>query len=110
MAFRMTIQGETFETDPNRLALHEGIALQKATGLTAKDLEAGMQNGDFLALAAYVWINLKFRLGKDVSWAQIETGEYEIDLAAIKVERIDEPGPTKAGRARDRAATSKSAG
>ncbi|WP_433382812.1 hypothetical protein [Streptosporangium sp. CA-115845] len=106
----MTIEDETFETDPSKIALHEGIALQEATGLTAMDMEARMKAGDFIAIGAYVWLMLKFRLGRDITWPQIKSGEYAIDMAAITVERIDEPGPTKAARARARAATSKSAG
>lgn len=109
---RMTIEGETFETDPNKLALHEGIALQKATGMTAKDLEAGLVAGDFMAMAAYVWINLRFRLKKDITWEQIESGEYPVDLGAIKMEVPEAPGPPKAAgraRARDRVVTSKTA-
>lgn len=96
---RMTIEGETFEIDPEKLALHEGIAIQRATSLTAKDLATGLGAGDFIATAAYVWIILKFRQGKDITWDQIESGEHEIDVAAIKMELVEQPGPTEAGPA-----------
>ncbi|WP_433252856.1 hypothetical protein ACQPYK_08555 [Streptosporangium sp. CA-135522] len=95
---RMTIEGETFEVDVNKLGLHEGIAIQRATSLTATDLANGLNNGDMIAMAAYVWIVLKFRKGEDISWEQIESGERYVDLAAIKMEVI-EPGPTEAGPA-----------
>ncbi|MEV4159010.1 hypothetical protein [Nonomuraea dietziae] len=95
---RFHIDGEIYEVDANKLMMHEGIAVQRATGLNARALAAGLEEGDSIALAAYVWIIFKFRKGMDVTWQQIESGEHPINLATIKVE-VDEVDPTEAAPA-----------
>ena len=94
---RFTIDGETYDVDVKKLGLHEVIAVQRATGYSMEQLVNGLVSKDAVALAAYLWIILKFRKGEDVTWEQIESGERYIDIAAIKVEH--EPDPTEAAEA-----------
>lgn len=90
---RFTIDGETHDVDVKKLGLHEVIAVQRATGYSMEQLVNGLVGKDAVALAAYIWIILR-RNGEDVTWAQIESGERYIDIAAIQVEH--EPDPTEA--------------
>lgn len=89
MGTRVRIGDDSVEFDMNSLPLHEGIGLQKATGWRIKQLAEALQDGDMLAIAALAWLALK-RMGKDVSFADIESGAYPLDLADISVE-TDEP-------------------
>lgn len=82
---KITIEGESAEIDLKKLGLHESIALQRATGFRPKELAEHLTNEDAIAMAAFVWLVLR-RMGKDVTWEQIETGEYYVDQAAIVIE------------------------
>lgn len=86
---KITIEGETAELDLRKLGLHESIALQKATGYRPTQLAEQLQAEDAIAMAAFVWIVLR-RMGKDVTWPQIESGEYYVDQAAIVIEYDEE--------------------
>lgn len=93
---KIHIGGEATEFDLDRLPLHEGIALQKATGWRMKQLAEACGEGDLVAVAALVWLALR-RMGKDVTFDDITTGAYPIDLASIVIETEDEPGPPSNG-------------
>ncbi|MFI7643744.1 hypothetical protein [Nonomuraea sp. NPDC049400] len=93
------IGDDSVEFDLNHLLLHEGIALQKATGWRSKQLAEAIQDGDFVAIGALAWLALT-RMGKDVSFADIESGAYPIDMASISVEVEEEPAPSLDGEAK----------
>lgn len=89
---RIIVGDDAVEFDLNRMALHEGIAIQDATGWRVTELGDALQVGDLKALAALAWIALK-RMGKDVTWSDIIEGRHPIDIRSIKVETDDEPDP-----------------
>lgn len=86
---KIHIGGESVEFDLNHLPLHEGIALQKATGWRTKQLVEALQDGDLVAMAGLAWLALR-RMGKDVTFADIESGAYPIDIGSISVETEEE--------------------
>ncbi|TMR11753.1 hypothetical protein ETD86_34865 [Nonomuraea turkmeniaca] len=96
---KIHIGDDSVEFDLNHLPLHEGIALQKATGWRIKQLVEALQDGDMLAIAGLAWLALK-RMGKDVTFADIESGVYPIDLASISVDVEEEPDPSLNGEAK----------
>ncbi|WP_084963757.1 hypothetical protein [Thermoactinospora rubra] len=96
---KITIGDESVELDIAHLPLHEGIALQRATGWRIKELGEACAAGDLVAIAALAWLALR-RMGKDVTFADIESGAYPIDLASINVEVLDEPSPPSGGEAK----------
>lgn len=79
-AQKVSYQGEVHEVDLQRLPLHEGIAVQKATGFGAVALGEALKQGDFIAMAGYAWLILKFRMGKDIAYDDICTGKYPVDF------------------------------
>lgn len=96
---RIHVGGESVEFDMNHLPLHEAIALQKATGWRMQQLGVAMKEGDALAIAALAWLALN-RMGKDISFADIESGAYPIDLASISVDVEEEQDPSLNGEAK----------
>lgn len=93
------IGNESVEFDLAHLPLHEGIALQKATGWRIKQLGEAISDGDMLAIAALAWLALK-RMGKDVEFKDIESGAYPIDLASISVDAEEQQDPSLNGEAK----------
>lgn len=84
-ALRFSHGGETVEVDIEKLALHEGFALQKATGFNVMALVNKVQEGDFEALAALAWVILKFRMGHaDVTLEDICEGRFPVSLGAFE--------------------------
>lgn len=101
---RFTIDGKTHDIDVRKLGLHEAMAVENATGMSMDDLGKGLVAGRVTAMAAYIWIILKFRCHEDVTWEQIESGERYVDVATMTVE--DTPDPTAAAEAAPAATTS----
>ncbi|MCT9932453.1 hypothetical protein N5079_19820 [Planotetraspora sp. A-T 1434] len=95
---RIVIGDESAEFDLSRLALHEGIAIQDATGWRVTEVGDAMAKGDLKAVAALAWIALR-RMGKDVTFADITEGRYPIDIMSIRIETDEEPDPTPAAGA-----------
>lgn len=95
---RISIAGESTDFDIDHLPLHEGIALQKATGWRMKELSEAAAAGDLVAIAAIAWLALK-RMGKNVSFEDITDGTYPIDVSTIEIETDEEPDPPSDGEA-----------
>lgn len=92
---KITFAGETVDMDLAALHLHEALALQKATGMRPPQLGEALAGQDMLAIAALIWLILKFRLGKpELTFDEVCDGTYDIDLSTFKVEDDPEPDPT----------------
>ncbi|UBU10037.1 hypothetical protein [Nonomuraea gerenzanensis] len=96
---KINIAGESTEFDLDHMPLHEGIALQKATGWRMKELGEACATGDLVAVAALVWLGLR-RMGKDVSFADITDGVHPIDISTITIDMEEEPPPPSNGEAK----------
>lgn len=96
---KVTYQGETVEIDLASLPLHEGIAIQRKTGFRALDLDAALKAGDFVAMAALAWLILHFRMGKDITWEDIETGTVPVNWTDFTFKTPDPVDPTPAAEA-----------
>ncbi|WP_219512718.1 hypothetical protein [Nonomuraea ceibae] len=94
---KVTYAGETMEIDLQRLPIHEGIALQRATGMGAVALGEGLKAGDFIAMAGFAWLILHFRMGKDITYSDICDGTFPVDFREFEIEAADEPDPHSAG-------------
>jgi hypothetical protein len=98
-AQKVTYKGEVYEVDLTRLPLHEGIAIQKATGFGALALGDALKKGDFIAMAGYAWLVLHFKMGrKDITYDDICDGTYPVDFQNDFAFEADEtPDPPSAG-------------
>lgn len=99
-AQKVTYKGEVYEVDLTRLPLHEGIAIQKATGFQAVALGEALKVGDFIAMAGYAWLILHFKMGrKDISYNDICDGTYPVDFQNdFQFEAAETPDPPSAGK------------
>jgi hypothetical protein len=87
---KVRINGEAFSYDRSHKPLAEMMALEKALGITYGQWEAELAEGSARALGGFVWLIWR-RDGRDVNFADIESGEVEIDLGAFEVEEDPEP-------------------
>lgn len=77
-----THEGQKIEVDLERLPLHEGLALQKATALRLPEFLQAVKGFDMEALAALGWMLVKFRCGKsDVTYADVCEGRVPVSIA-----------------------------
>lgn len=98
-ALKFSHGGQTVEVDIENLALHEGFALQKATGFKVMTLVNKVQEGDFEALAALAWVIIKFRMGyDDVTFDDICEGRVPVSLGAF--EPVEAQVPPTNGKAK----------
>lgn len=94
---KVTIDGEVFNYDPNRMMNTEAIALQKVTGMKMQEWTTEMAQGDAFALTGLVWL-LHRREGRNTPF-----DEVEFDIGSIVIEDdsepVVEPNPTEAAEA-----------
>jgi hypothetical protein len=91
---KVTIDGQVFDYDPNRMLNTEAIAVQKVTGMRMKEWSAALEEGDAFALTGLVWL-LWRRSGHEVAF-----DEVEFDIGSIRIEEDADLGaeadPTEA--------------
>lgn len=79
---QFTHDGQTIDVDLDSLPLHEGLALQKATGRRLPELMEAIKAADMEALAALGWMLVKFRVGKsDVTFEDVCEGRVVVTTA-----------------------------
>jgi hypothetical protein len=104
---QFTHDGQTIDVDLDSLPLHEGLALQKATGRRLPELMEAIKAADMEALAALGWMLVKFRIGKsDVTFEDVcegrvvvTTGDFvnpDAEAAAAGNGQAPRPGGGKA--------------
>ena len=93
---KVTIAGEVYEYDFDSQPLAEMLALEKAMGVTYGQWSSDRQAGSARALAGLIWLIWR-RNGRDVDFADIESGAVPVDLYDFDIEGAGEepePGPT----------------
>ncbi|YCK35180.1 hypothetical protein ACNF49_14155 [Actinomadura sp. ATCC 39365] len=76
---QFTHDGQTIEVDLDGLPLHEGLALQKATGKRMAEFLDALKVADMEAFAALGWVLVKFRCGKsDVTFEDVCEGRVVV--------------------------------
>lgn len=107
---QFTHDGTTIEVDTDKLPLHEGLAIQKATGFLMPEWGKAAKAGDMLALIALGWVLIKFRMGKaDVTFEDVCEGKVVITTADFSDPEAQETAegngqspPSRGGRAKTR--------
>lgn len=92
---KVTVDGQVYEYDSDRLLNTEAIALQKVTGMRMPEWTKALQEGDAYALTGLVWL-LWRRNGREVPF-----GDVEFDIATLDIQAEGEPQevPTEAAEA-----------
>ena len=91
---KVKIGGEVFEYDFSSHPLSEMLALEKELNTTYGQWSADRQAGSARALAGLIWLVWR-RNGREVDFADIESGKVPLDLADFGIEAAGEdPGPT----------------
>jgi hypothetical protein len=87
---KVHINGEIFDFDRDRRPMSEMIALEKELGVNYGQWETDMAAGSARALAGMIWLVWR-RNGRDVDFADIESGKAEIDYLTFEVENDAAP-------------------
>jgi hypothetical protein len=82
---KVFINGEAFEWDSSRSPMSEALAIERALNMRYVDWQTELGAGSARALAGFYWLVWR-RNGRDVPWADIESGDVEIDRATSYVE------------------------
>lgn len=90
---KVRINGEYYEFDQADRPLHEAIAIEKTLGIRYAQYQDDLVEGSARALAGFIWLVLR-RSGKDVPFADIESGAYQVDRDDFRIESDPEPDPT----------------
>jgi hypothetical protein len=91
---KVRINGEVFSWDTSRKPMSEALALEAALKCRYADWESDMQAGSARALCGFIWLVWR-RNGRDVPIGDILSGEVEIDLDDLAIEREEgEEDPT----------------
>jgi hypothetical protein len=79
---QFTHDGTTIEVDVEKLAIHEGLAIQRATGLALERFLKALEGGDMACLAALGYVLLRFRMGmQDVTFDDVAEGRVPVLLS-----------------------------
>jgi hypothetical protein len=99
---RFTHGDQTIEVDLEKLPLHEGLALQKATGRKLPAFLEAVQAVDMEALAALGWVLVKFRMGKpDTTFEDVCEGRVQVNISDFEDTKAGKkPVPPTSARAR----------
>ena len=92
---KVRINGEFYEFDFSRQPLAEMLALEAALKTSYGQWVNDRQAGTARALAGLIWLVWR-RNGRDVDFADIESGEIPVDLADFDIEDDEAPDPTTA--------------
>jgi hypothetical protein len=92
---KVTIDGEVFDYDPNRMLNTEAIALQKVTGMKMQEWTAALTEGDAFALTGLVWL-LHRREGRATPFDEVEFDIGSIEIADDEAPAEVEADPTEA--------------
>lgn len=86
---KVTVDGQVYDYDANRLMVREAMEIQERTGLNLSRWQAGLQESDPKAVLALVYL-LKQRAGEKPEWDALD-----FDLATLEIadDEADEPGP-----------------
>lgn len=86
---KVTVDGQVYDYDANRLMVREAMELQQRTGMNLSRWQVGLQEGDPQAILGLVYL-VKQRAGEKPVW-----DEVDFDLGAVEIEddEADEPGP-----------------
>ncbi len=92
---RFTHHGQTIEVDMENLAVHEGLAIQRATGHKMTAFLKAVEAGDMEALAALGWVLIKFRMDKpDVTFDDVCEGRVPVRISDFtNTEAAPDPTP-----------------
>ena len=91
---KVRIGDQYYEFDFASEPLAEMLALEKALNTTYGQWKSDRQAGTARAIAGLIWLIWK-RNGRDVDFADIESGKVPLDLADWDIEDAGEaPGPT----------------
>ena len=92
---KVRIGGEYFDFDFSSQPLAEMLALEKALNVTYGQWSSDRQAGSARALAGLIWLVWR-RNGREVDFADIESGVVPVDLAEFELEDSGEaPDPTR---------------
>lgn len=86
----VTVNGETFKYEADRMMLSEGIALQKVTGMTVTEWTKGLQDGDLTAMQGLVWLMYR-RAGRTTAWDDIDFDLGSLDVTDDEDEQAPDP-------------------
>lgn len=89
---KVSIDGQVFDYDPNRMLNTEAIALHKVTGMRMTEWSSALAEGDAFALTGLVWL-LYRREGREVPFDEVEFDMGSIDIQDDE-EAAVEPDPT----------------
>jgi hypothetical protein len=106
---KVSINGEVFEYDQNRLLMAEMLPLEDATGLSYGEWQSGLSRMTAQSLGALAWL-LWRRAGRDVSWDDIKSGAVELNLPDMEFLRDEEPPDPTVAPAAKRASRSTGTG
>ncbi len=98
---KLTIDGQSFEADPNDLTNREAILIKKETGLGARDLMRGLDELDMLSWTAFVWVLLK-RTEPELKFDDVE---FTVGEFGNGIELSDDEARAAIARARQDAET-----
>lgn len=82
---KVTINGEVFGWDPSRRPMLEALTIESGLKRTYAQWEEDMKAGSAHALCGFIWM-VWHRDGRDISLADILSGEVEVDLAGLNIE------------------------
>jgi|SRR5215510_4824330 len=90
---KIRINGEYFEFDRDYKPMSEALALEKALKITYGQWERDLTAGSARAIAGLIWVVWR-RNGREVDFADIESGAVEVNLADFGAEEEEPPDPT----------------
>src|SRR5262249_36995427 len=93
---KIKINGELIDFDKSSKPVAEMMALEKALKTTYGQWEQDLQGGSAGGVAGFVWLAWR-RDGRDIEFADIESGEVEINIADCEFDLDDgerAPDPT----------------
>jgi hypothetical protein len=92
---KVTVNGEVFEFDMSQKPMSEALAVEKALGMPYARYDEGLREGFARSMAGFIWLVWR-RNGRDVKFADIESGAVDIDLDTLDIDDGEEveAGPT----------------
>lgn len=93
---KITVEGKTYEHDPNRLLNSEAITVKRLTSMTIPEWQTGLDGDDPEAVKALVFL-LKRRAGEDPDWNTLDFDHAQLTFDGDDRPDGDEQAPKGEG-------------
>jgi hypothetical protein len=94
---RLSVDGQSYDYDPNSLTMREALDLEKASGLTVPEFTDGLSKGRALSMVTLFWLARRRNGEEKLKFSDVDGVLASITITVLDGEDEDEAAPFDQG-------------